>query len=290
MSNLKLCLAVPTYNRCDLVGKSIDSIFRAEVPPEISRIRLLVINNNCTDATQETVDQKIGTGPFELRQIYEETHGLCYCRNRAIQEAHADDFVVLLDDDIQLHSRWLRGLVNCINEFGADCVVGPVHAQFTGPLPSFMTEMAIRSISSPYSLRGSMAFRLPDQLAHEIPGCNFAVSVAAANAVGGFNNSLDRLGKELVAGGDFDFGHRLRKAGFSVCYHPDCGIDHVISSEKLTREYMLRRWRYNTPDIRPTEQKSHDFHSLQRETSSNTVERKMASYRRKLRDILRRST
>lgn len=240
---MKVTIAIPTYNRCEMLGPSLDSISQAAIPPCIHSLRIVVIDNNCTDDTAKVVAERKKTSAMELTHVIEAQQGLCFGRNRAIQEAEGSDYCVFLDDDIVLHRNWLIGLSEAVSKFGCDCVVGPVFAKFSSPMPPFMTKKAIRSLSSMYSQKGDEAFVLPESAAHEIPGCNFAVSVAAAKEVSGFDNRLDRIGKGLLSGGDFDFGRRLARAGKKVAYHPHCAIDHVIISEKISEQYIRRRWR-----------------------------------------------
>lgn len=247
---MRVLLAIPTYNRAEMLGGSLDSLARLVIPPSISEVRALVIANNCTDSTEQVVVERIKSFPFELRYVNEKQQGLCFGRNRAINEARSVDYLGLLDDDIAIHPLWLEGLNQSVQQFAPDAVVGPVYAKFLGDIPEFLTDKARRSLSSPYSLKGDTPQKLDPAVAHEIPGCNFAVKVQSAEAIGGFDSQLDRAGKGLLAGGDFDFGHRLVRAGFSVAYHPTCAIDHLIATEKLNAPYVRRRWRGTGATVR----------------------------------------
>jgi GT2 family glycosyltransferase len=233
-------IAIPTYNRAGLLGPTLQSVSRLEIPPG-TQVEVLVIDNNCTDETPQVVDRAAAAGPIPVRRVLETRQGLCFGRNRGLEEARFDH-VVYLDDDVEVAPDWLRGYFDAVERFGADCVVGPVTPRFDGQVPAYFTQRVLDSVGSPYSRKGSQPMLLPGELAHEIPGCNFAVRRQVATEIGGFDNRLDRVGKGLLAGGDWEFGRRLARAGKRVAYHPGCAIVHVITAEKLTRSYMRRRW------------------------------------------------
>jgi hypothetical protein len=62
-----------------------------------------------------------------------------------------------------------------------------------------------------------------------------------AQRLNGFNTQLDRVGKNLIAGGDTDFGKRMVAIGGTTAYHPGCWIKHVMAEEKLSKTYLRKR-------------------------------------------------
>ena len=218
----------------------MESVGSVRIPPDMC-VELLVIDNNCTDETPAIIAQAAAASPFPVKRIIEPRQGLCFGRNRGLDEA-AYEHVVYLDDDIDVARDWLDGYRHAIQEFAADCVVGPVTPRFEGQVPEYFTQRVLDSIGSPYSRRGSAMHLLAAEDAHEVPGCNFGVRREVARTIGGFNTSLDRVGKGLLAGGDFEFGMRLAATGRRVVYQPRCAIQHVIDAEKLSADYMRKRW------------------------------------------------
>jgi glucosyl-dolichyl phosphate glucuronosyltransferase len=232
-------IVIPTYNRARLLGYSLESMFRLDMPSTVDA-EIVVISNNCTDSTELVVKQAMQRCPWPMRHVIETQQGLCHCRNRALAEARYEH-VVYLDDDVHVAENWVHGYVEAVAHFNADCVVGPVSPIYEIPVPPFLNEKILTTVTSGYSRKGPEPFVIPQNLAHEIPGCNFAVSKAAGLEVNGFDPDLDRKGAGLVAGGDFDFGARLVRAGKRVVYQPLCAIGHVISAEKLSKRYLRRR-------------------------------------------------
>jgi len=233
-------ITVPTYNRARLLEGTLASLRGLVVPPGVEA-EIVVIDNNCTDNTAAVVEAAVPQSPIPLRGVVETRQGLCYGRNRALEEARYEH-VIYLDDDIEVAPDWLLGYFEAIDQLQADCVVGPVSPRFEIPLPPYLTQRVIDSVTSSYSRKGEAMLRLPPNVAHEVPGCNFGVRKAVALELGGFDNRLDRIGKGLLAGGDFEFGERLVRAGKRVVYQPRCWIQHVITAEKLSKSYLRRRW------------------------------------------------
>jgi len=233
-------IVIPTYNRARLLGPTLESVKKLRVPPAVA-IEVLVIDNNCTDTTAQIIEEAAHDSRFPILRILETQQGLCFGRNRGLLEAQYEH-VVYLDDDIEVAEHWLLGYFEAVEQLAADCVVGPVYPKFEQEPPDFLTKRVLDSVTSPYSRRGDRMMLLPSNVAHEVPGCNFGVRKSVAIAVGRFNNTLDRIGVGLLAGGDFEFGQRLVAVNRRVVYQPTCAIRHIISDEKLSRRYLRNRW------------------------------------------------
>src|SRR5262245_38122644 len=91
-------LVVPTYNRQRLLRETLASIAAMNVPGGVN-IELIVINNNCTDTTSEVFERAREVSRIPCRMVIETHQGLCYSRNRGLQEAQYEH-VIYLDDDI----------------------------------------------------------------------------------------------------------------------------------------------------------------------------------------------
>lgn len=237
---MRFSIIIPTYNRVLLLEPTLESVFEIEVP-EGGQVELVVIDNNCSDGTADMVRRSIREAPFSSRHVVEYRQGLCFGRNRGLAEARYEH-VIYLDDDVRVRRDWLLGYQAAVDRWGADCVVGPVTPVFEGKVPADFSQRVIDSIGSAYSRKGDAAFVVPANDSAQLPGCNFGVRAAVAEAVGGFRTNLDRVGKGLLAGGDTEFGMRLGEAGKRIVYEPRCAIEHVITAEKLTHDYMRRRW------------------------------------------------
>jgi glycosyltransferase involved in cell wall biosynthesis len=233
-------IIIPTYNRAELLRAALGSVQKLQVP-ENWGVEILVIDNNSTDHTKSVAEEAKQKGPLSVRHIVETNQGLNHGRNRGIREA-SFEYLVYLDDDMLVDLGWLEGYVEAQAKFSPDAVVGPVDPMFEEQPSDWMTPRMIKSVSSAYSQKGDQLILVPNEHAHELPGCNFAVLRSVAVAAGGFHPSLDRCGAGMLAGGDWEFGERLVLLGKRVAYSPKCRIRHLVSRHKISRDGLRARW------------------------------------------------
>lgn len=231
-------ILIPTYNRAELLLRAVESVDRL-VRPEGVDVELVVVDNNCTDHTAKVIES--GNWSLPVRRVVEPTQGLNHARNRAVVAAR-HDFLVFLDDDMEVHPAWLQACHAALRELPADAVCGPVQPRFEVPPARWLTPALLDSVTSAYSRKGEQRLLLGTDHGHELPGCNFGVWRSHALALNGFHPSLDRSERGMLAGGDTEFGLRLVAAGCTTAYLPDCAIDHWISRQKTSFRGLVRRW------------------------------------------------
>jgi hypothetical protein len=75
----------------------------------------------------------------------------------------------------------------------------------------------------------------------DLYGLNFSVRKELAVGVGGFNPALGRCGRSLRSGEESDLQKRICAAGNIAVYEPRAVVGHVVSKERLTKKWFLRR-------------------------------------------------
>lgn len=240
-SDVSVSIAIPTYNRAAWLRRMLESLAHVD-PPQGVPVEVIVVDNASTDETARLLE-KITSGPFPFpfRCVHESQQGLDYARNRALNEAWGN-WVVFYDDDVLVHRDWLTAFVSAVRQHKPDCVIGPVFPLFETPPPSFLSSAVLDSVTSGYSRKGEVARILSPQEAHQIPGCNFAVRKDVAQTIGGFDVSLDRVEKNVIGYGDWEFGRALVQAGKIVFYEPRCRVEHAVDHNKLSRNALRSRW------------------------------------------------
>jgi len=239
MGALNFSIVIPTYNRAGLLDRTLFSVSRLRVPTG-AEVELVVVNNNSTDTTSEVVGRHADDFPFPVREVIETKQGLNHARNRGIVEGR-HEMLVFLDDDVKVNPEWLAGCREAAESNGADYVVGPVFPDYVDGKPSHVTPRIERWVDSWYSRRGDVPFRFEAAGGAFLPGCNFAVRKSVAEEIGGFRPDLDRCGKEMLAGGDTEFGYRLVESGKQGWYEPRCSIRHAVTLDKLGKPALRRR-------------------------------------------------
>src|SRR5262249_5404549 len=96
-------VAVCTWNRAALLDRTLEQFTRLRVPAGL-QWELLVVNNNCTDDTDQVLGRYRDRLP--LSPLFEPRQGLSHARNCAVQAA-AGDLIVWTDDDVLVDPDWL---------------------------------------------------------------------------------------------------------------------------------------------------------------------------------------
>ena len=231
MSNVRVTVAIITYNRARFLRETLAGVVRQNYPTD--RWELLIVDNNSTDDTRQVVESFASAKPVP-RWILETHQGLDHGRNRAVAEARGE-ILVLADDDILVEPDWLSQLVapfafEQASEIGV--VGGEVIPVFPDGIPRWM-----EGSHRPLAFRPDIG-PLP---AHQMPmGANFAFPRAVFASHGLFNADLDRQGASLFGGGDSDMIRRLRGAGLEVWFVPGAKVLHQIPRGRLTFRYATR--------------------------------------------------
>ena len=100
---MDVSVAICTWNRSDLLEQTLEQMRALVVPPGLSW-ELIVINNNCSDRTDDVIASFVGKLP--IRGISETNPGHSHARNRAVAEARGD-LILWTDDDVLVDSLWM---------------------------------------------------------------------------------------------------------------------------------------------------------------------------------------
>ncbi len=230
-SEIRITVAVPTYNRAELLRQALAGITRQDFPA--ARYEVLVIDNNSRDHTREVIAAFAGATPAP-RHVLETKQGLDHARNRALAEARGE-IIVFADDDILVESDWLRQLTapllaDWAHKIGA--VGGEVVPVFPEGLPPWVAEW-----HAPLAFRSDAGPLPPDQ---SPMGANLAFPRRVFDRVSTFALALDRSGRNYFSGGDTEMLRRVRAAGLEVWFAPAARVRHQMPAARTTFRYAAR--------------------------------------------------
>src|SRR5579863_630372 len=94
----KISVIICTYNRCDSLRRTLESLGQAAGLADLEW-ELLVIDNNSTDATRAVVEEFTLTPQLDVRCLTEKRRGKSYALNTGIAAA-TGGVLAFLDDDI----------------------------------------------------------------------------------------------------------------------------------------------------------------------------------------------
>lgn len=228
-----------TYNRAHNLAECFAHLDRQERAEDVDW-GLVVVDNNSSDDTADTVKLLSADCGFPARYLFEGKQGLSHARNCGIDGTESP-CVVFIDDDIRVEPTWIRAIHDTFQDKDCDAVGGPIHVVSPEPLPKWIKPDMLGFL-------GEVDYGdAPRQLdgVNESPfGGNMAFRRTALESVGRFNPELGRKGEgsqadELFKGEETDFFSRLAKQGGTIWYHPLAGVRHEILPYQLTRRFFL---------------------------------------------------
>ena len=110
MDQRAISLVICTYNRAKFIGEALDSIAKQTLSPAL--FELIIVNNNCTDNTEEICKRFIAQYPnLDINYVIETNQGLSFARNRGIAESK-NPIITYVDDDAYAKADFLERIYN----------------------------------------------------------------------------------------------------------------------------------------------------------------------------------
>ena len=225
-------IVIPTYQRREVVLRTC----RRARPPGRARLRGDRRRRRLDRRHRRGASRPRGRLPLAGHRAAERGR----CRRHATPEPRspAGSCCLILDDDMEADPAMLSEHDRCHR---AGCRRRPRrHAAppgFAAQLLSWgVGDWAATPLRAPLGARGGDP---PRRSAHR-PALDLARGL---RAVGGFDPEFTREG--LFGGEDIDFGHRLRKAGFSIVFNPAAISYQYYDVDPAS--YLRRAWRRGAP-------------------------------------------
>ncbi len=233
-----LDVVIPTYNRKELLAKTLASLAQAIKPAGLA-VSVIVVNNNSTDGTEEAVAAVVAGFPMPLRHVLEVQQGSSSARNAGITAGTAE-LIAFVDDDEEVDTDWLVVIAREFQDAAIEFIGGPYLPKWVTPVPDWLPPGYHAAIGAiPPKPRGSYNAGNGGNLM----GGNAVLRRSVFERVGLYALHLGRSGKGLLSEEDADMFRRILAAGIQGVYVPELTIRHYIAPERLTRAYH-RRWVY----------------------------------------------
>ena len=135
MTISRVTVAICTWNRAPLLAQTLEEFTKLSAPASVEW-ELLVVNNNCTDATDQVIADYERRLP--IRRLFEAQPGLSNARNRAVAEA-SGSHIIWTDDDVLVATDWLDAYCRAFDKW-PDAVVfgGPIAPWFPATPPQWL--------------------------------------------------------------------------------------------------------------------------------------------------------
>ncbi|MEM9314452.1 MAG: glycosyltransferase [Pseudomonadota bacterium] len=230
---MQITVAICTWNRCDLLAKTLDAM-RSLQDPGNCDWQVLVVDNNSTDKTAEVVEGFKEKLP--IRYIMERKQGLSNARNAAIE--HSDcDYIVWTDDDVIVDPAWLRNYREAFHRWPNGVVFGGKVLPWYEVTPPLWVKDNMQTLASSFALRD-----LGDEeralAGNEYPfGANMAFRRDAFDDLR-FDPDLGRKEKNLIGGEEVQVINSLRSNGADVVWVPACSVEHYLPKSRMTLRWV----------------------------------------------------
>ncbi|MFD2672709.1 glycosyltransferase [Marinicrinis sediminis] len=233
-----ISVIICTYNRASLLSETLMAL------PELHRMdqaEVIVVDNQSTDHTAAVVAQFQQHWPASctLRYVREREQGLSHARNRGIEEA-SGDWIAFLDDDAIPERNWLQMMVQAFERYpDAEGIGGKIRPRFETARPDWL----IHELELPYTIvdLGDEEKKYPK---HLFPfGANMVLKREVVERIR-FPVHLGRKGNSLLSGEESWLFQRIQDEGGALYYIPGLVVDHFIPEERLTKEWIRKRYYY----------------------------------------------
>jgi len=230
-------IAICTLNRAESLRRNLESLARMRVPNDL-RWEVLVVNNGCTDHTDDVISAYARCLP--IRRESEPQRGISRARNRALDAAKGE-YIVWTDDDTVVDPDWLAAYIEAFRRWPESAVFGgAIFPRYESPVAEWLPACE-HLISYVYALRdfGGAPIPLSREQGPEIFGANFAVRALEHRRVRynpelGMSPGRYRLGEETAVVG------KILALGASGYWIPDARVEHCIGRHRQTPAYIAR--------------------------------------------------
>ena len=225
-------VVVSTFNRCDSLGRTLDSLLAQDVPPGFE-YEIIVVDNNSSDRTPAVLAEYREREPARVHHVFEPRQGVSHGRNAGIRIAKAP-IVAFTDDDNEVDPQWIATIKATLDAWpDIDAVGGRILPRL---LPSTLPSWLNRHHWGPLAILdyGSQSFATSSSNPRCLLTANLAVRREVFERIGGFCPAFQRCQ-------DHELLIRLWRAGGRALYTPDLIVRATIMRERLTRRYH-REW------------------------------------------------
>ncbi|MEE9302945.1 MAG: glycosyltransferase, partial [Thiotrichaceae bacterium] len=242
-SKIKCSVIIPTYNRCGLLKKTIESLVHQDFPA--GQYEIIVVDNGSTDSTRQVAESAISAYQgHNIRYIFEPEPGLHCGRHRGAIESRGQ-ILCYLDDDVVVDKLWLQGVIETFTNTDAVLVGGKILPKYETEPPEWINQfIAVKPEGK--SLGQLSLIDFGNELKQIDPcfvwGCNYSIRKDVLFECGGFHP--DSMPFDLIryrGNGEIALSASIKEKGYKAYYNPKACVYHYISKERLTVEYFCKR-------------------------------------------------
>ena len=230
---MHITVAICTWNRAALLDQTLTRLRELHIPPGLSW-ELLVVENNCTDATPDVLARHAKQLP--LRSLHEPRQGHSHARNRAVAEARGQ-LLLWTDDDVLVDPSWLAEYAKAAERFpAAQFFGGPVRPWFERTPPQWIAR-SLAKLGHCWALidYGPEVRSFRD--GEYGYGANLGFRTDALRRFP-FDPAYGRVGKQLSSGDETRVLDLIRAIGGTGVWVGTASVDHFLPANRMNAAYV----------------------------------------------------
>ncbi|WP_299682677.1 glycosyltransferase family 2 protein [uncultured Tenacibaculum sp.] len=217
MSEIRISLVVPVYNRPDEIQELLESLTQQDFK---KKYEIVIVEDGSTESSETIVNTY--TSQLNISYFFKPNSGPGDSRNYGMKRAWGNYFIIL-DSDVILPSHYLSTIDKFLSENYLDCFGGAdaAHESFTD------LQKAINYVMTSFFTTGGIRGGKVKVQKFEPRSFNMGISKEAFEVTKGFS--------KIHPGEDPDLSQRIVNKGFTTGFLPDAYVYHKrrISWEKF---------------------------------------------------------
>jgi glucosyl-dolichyl phosphate glucuronosyltransferase len=232
---IEISAIISTYNRAHFLEGLFNSVLKQTI--DRNRYEIVIVNNNCTDNTEEFCLQFIKSNPsIKVTYCIENKQGLSFGRNRGITES-VGAVVTFLDDDALIAPDFFEKTLNFFDQHSkVNAIGGKILLHYMEKKPDWY---------NPYlaSLLGYFDKGDKEQVFKKdyFRGSNMSFRKEVFEKHEGFNTTLGRVGRNLSGNEEKELFYRFKSEGEEMWYVPTTVVYHLVPIERTYPEFVKRQ-------------------------------------------------
>ena len=234
--NHLVSVIICTYNRCEDLGRVLDSLLKQRTNNHFT-YEAIIVDNNSTDQTKEVVSKYQTQFQEKLKYLLESKQGKSYALNLGIKTAQGD-ILCFTDDDVILDEFWLEKIVECYDQHACDGVGGRVLPVFPSDTPAWVRDNAVKLSGAVVIYdHGDTTVPLHNSM-YRFIGANYSFKRSIFKQLGDFRTDLGP-GKGTV-GEDVELVDRFLDNGKILYYCGEALVWHPFDMKRLTLKHVAK--------------------------------------------------
>lgn len=233
---MQISVIICTYNRAFYLEKALKSLFAQE--DVASPFEVVIVDNNCTDATASVIAGFKETTQISLKYIKEPKQGLSHARNAGYQHSqHA--VIAYLDDDAIAAPRWVHTIQSAFQKATTTQLIvgGKIEVIWEEPKPAWFFDDLLVWLGK-LDLGASKEIDFPKE---NVNGGNLAMHKKIIELIGGFNPLLGITGGKMLTNEEIEVQKKAIALGATIRYEPEMLIWHH-ARKALSKEWFSQRY------------------------------------------------